>query len=302
MSDEQDKVKRPASQYYWGDWFRDLALQSCSQPARGLWHEMNCLMHQGEPYGHLTLPNGKPMEPAQLANLCKISTAQCKKLLQELEDNGVSSRAENGALFSRRMVRDEAVRNARAAGGKGGAEHGAKGAEHGSKGGRPAKEKGGSETPLPSAPKPPPSSSSSPSASPSGEENPSGSGAAKPRRTAGKNCPESFAVTPEMVKWANQQYPNVDPTQLQRETDAFRGYTFPRTITDWPGAWRNWIKKASESLAARSTPRAGFQTGREAMVSQHLPQLAARANGSATQSFVEMEAADAPRPPALPGR
>lgn len=180
MSDGAEKTKRPASQYYWGDWFRDLALQSCSQPARGLWHEMNCLMHQGEPYGHLTMPNGKPMGPAQLANLCKISPAQCAKLLEELDENGVSSKdPTTGAIYSRRMVRDEAVRNARAAGGKGGSEHGVKGAEHGAKGGRPVKDKGGSETPLTGPEKPPPSSSPSSSSSPSGSSEPEGS-AGKP--------------------------------------------------------------------------------------------------------------------------
>lgn len=166
MSDgSEQKVKRPASQYYWGDWFKDLALQACSLPARGLWHEMNCLMHQGEPYGHLTMPNGKPMEPAQLANLCKVSPALCRKLIAELEGNGVFSRSDTGAIYSRRMVRDEDLRNRRASGGAAGAEHGIKGAEHGSKGGKPTHGKGGLDTPLGASSKPPPSSSSSSSAS-----------------------------------------------------------------------------------------------------------------------------------------
>ncbi|MGJ7611124.1 MULTISPECIES: hypothetical protein [unclassified Variovorax] len=177
---EADKTKRPASQYYWGDWFKDVALQSCSLPARGLWHEMNCLMHQGEPYGHLTMPNGKPMEPLQLGNLCKIGPALCRKLIAELEGNGVLSRAENGTIFSRRMVRDEDLRNRRAAGGKEGAEHGIKGAEAGSKGGRPKQVKGGYETPLPGFEEPPPSSSSSSSSS----------------NTSGANAPSSTARLP----------------------------------------------------------------------------------------------------------
>lgn len=168
MTDQEEKTKRPASQYYWGDWFKDVALQACSLPARGLWHEMNCLMHQGEPYGYLTLPNGKPMSPIQLANLCKIGAGLCKKLVAELEDNGVLSRSANGAIFSRRMVRDEDLRNRRAAGGKEGSEHGVKGAESGVKGGRPKANKGGYETPLPGFEEPPPSSSSSSASSPSG--------------------------------------------------------------------------------------------------------------------------------------
>lgn len=171
MSDQStEKGKRPASQYYWGDWFKDLALQSCSLQARGLWHEMNCLMHQGEPYGHLTMPNGKPMGVVQLANLCKITPVLGKKLLAELDENGVFSKADSGAIFSRRMVRDEDIRNRRATGGQAGAEHGVKGAEAGSKGGRPVQSKGGYETPLPGFEKPPPSSSSS--SSPSGIDTP----------------------------------------------------------------------------------------------------------------------------------
>lgn len=162
MSDQTtEKGKRPASQYYWGDWFKDLALQSCSLPARGLWHEMNCLMHQGEPYGHLTMPNGKPMGIGQLANLCKITPAVCKKLLAELDENGVYSQTDAGTIYSRRMVRDEDLRNKRASGGQAGAEHGIKGAESGSKGGRPATDKGGLQTPLAGFEEPPPSSASS---------------------------------------------------------------------------------------------------------------------------------------------
>lgn len=165
LPSDVERKKRPASQYYWGDWWKDKGLHSCSLTARGLWHEMNCLMHEGEPYGHLTL-NGRPMTVAQLANQCRISASQCAKLLRELEDAGVPSRTPDGVIFSRRMVRDEASRNARAEGGKLGAEHGSKGAEHGSKGGRPGGSKGGSETPLDASRKPPPSSSSSSSDTP----------------------------------------------------------------------------------------------------------------------------------------
>lgn len=157
---EEAKVKRPASQYYWGEWLSDKALQSCSLAARGMWHEMNCWMHQSDPYGHLYLA-GLPISTEKLANLLRISKSSCKKLLKELEDSGVFSRDENGAIFSRRMVRDEALRQRRAAGGEAGAEHGVKGAEHGKKGGRPSTGRGVNKPPL----EPPPSSSSSSSSS-----------------------------------------------------------------------------------------------------------------------------------------
>jgi hypothetical protein len=49
-------MKRPADQFYPGDWLNDAALRACSLAARGLWKDMNCIMHQGHPYGHLTRP------------------------------------------------------------------------------------------------------------------------------------------------------------------------------------------------------------------------------------------------------
>lgn len=159
-------MKRPATQYYWGDWRRDTALQSCSLAARGLWHEMNCLMHDCDPYGHLCV-GAAPMSPSQLARLVGITPRECTALLAELETAGVFSRSEVGVIFSRRMVRDEQLRERRASGGQAGAEHGTKGAEYGKKGGRPRKQnppsddaEGGSKTPLVGSNKPPPASAS----------------------------------------------------------------------------------------------------------------------------------------------
>jgi hypothetical protein len=165
-------MKRPAFQFYPSDWRTDASLQFCSLSARGLWVEMMCIAHECEPYGHLTI-NSKPMTAAQIGRLVGISERECTKLLGELFEAGVPSRTSDGTIYSRRMVRDEEVRERRAAGGKSGAEHGAKGGSHGIKGGRPTKQKtpqepplvedgrGVSEPPL----KPPPSSSSSSSSS-----------------------------------------------------------------------------------------------------------------------------------------
>ena len=160
-------MKRPASQYYWGDWRRDTALQACSIAARGLWHEMNCLMHDCEPYGHLMV-GAAPMQSAQLARLVGITPKECSALVAELEAAGVFSRADSGAIYSRRMVRDEDLRDRRANGGQLGAAHGAKGAQHGAKGGRPKAPEGGKKTPLPPDENTPPAfASASASAIPS---------------------------------------------------------------------------------------------------------------------------------------
>ena len=172
MTEAQEKTKRPAFQFYPADWRKDVELQSCSMAAQGLWINVMCIAHECEPYGHLMV-NGKPMTSAQLGRQVGLSMKECEALIAELMDAGVIRRTEQGAYFSKRMVQDETTRNARAAGGKSGAEHGAKGASHGKKGGRPTQSKGGSETPLgeneetplDGSSKPPPSSSSSSSSS-----------------------------------------------------------------------------------------------------------------------------------------
>lgn len=151
-------MKRPAFQFYPADWRKDAALQSCSIAARGLWIECMCIAHECEPYGYLTI-NGKAMTAAQVGRLVGLSAKECTSLFAELEDAGVLSRGDDGAIFSRRMVRDEDIRQRRAAGGEAGSEHGIKGKEFGVKGGRPKKERGVLEPPI----EPPPSSSSSPS-------------------------------------------------------------------------------------------------------------------------------------------
>lgn len=155
-----DSTKRPAFQLYPADWRKDLELQSCSIGARGLWLEMMCVMHEAKPYGHLVL-NGKGMTEAQAATACRVPPNIYRRLFAELKAAGVPGESAEGVIFSRRMVRDEAIREARAAGGKDGAEHGIKGKEFGKQGGRPKKAKGGEKPPL----NPPPSSSSSSSSS-----------------------------------------------------------------------------------------------------------------------------------------
>lgn len=156
--------KRPAFQFYPGDWRTDPGLRLCALTARGLWIEMMAIMHEGEPYGHLTA-QGRPISEDMLARLVGETPAVVRRAMKDLEANGVFSRTDAGVIFSRRMVRDEDVREARAAGGSLGKGHGHKGASHGAKGGRPRKEKAPSSDDARGVILPPPSSSS-PSSSP----------------------------------------------------------------------------------------------------------------------------------------
>lgn len=106
-------AKRPAFQFYPGDWRRDSALQQCSVAARGLWIEMICIMHDGSPYGHLKTGHA-PIRPPALARMVGASTHEVEAWLEELYEAGVCSVLGDGCIISRRMIRDEELRNLRA--------------------------------------------------------------------------------------------------------------------------------------------------------------------------------------------
>ena len=76
-----------------------------------------CIAHEAEKYGVLSI-NGKAMTAHQIARMVGESPAVVSRLLVELEDAGVFSRDEKGAIFSRRMVKDERIRNVRAEAGR----------------------------------------------------------------------------------------------------------------------------------------------------------------------------------------
>jgi len=78
--------------------------------------DMICYMHEGTPYGHLKV-NLKVILPSNLATMSGATLQETEGWLYELEQAGVFSRDENGCIFSRRMIRDETIRESRAKGG-----------------------------------------------------------------------------------------------------------------------------------------------------------------------------------------
>lgn len=109
-------MKRPSFQFYPSDWLRDTSLRSCSIEARGLWMDMLCYMHDGQPYGYLKV-NHKVIHKVNLASMTGLTLEVAGRLLQELSEAGVYSIDESGCIYSRRMVKDEQIRSKRAAGG-----------------------------------------------------------------------------------------------------------------------------------------------------------------------------------------
>lgn len=82
-----------------------MTLKLCSLAARGLWIEMLAIMGISERIGYLQI-GGKAITCDQLAVMAGVKPEEAEHLMQELEDNGVFSRDENGIPYCRRMVRD----------------------------------------------------------------------------------------------------------------------------------------------------------------------------------------------------
>jgi hypothetical protein len=111
-------MKLPAIQFYVGDWRKDPGVQSLGYHDRGIWFEILCLMHESENRGVLLL-NGAPMPEDALARVLGLDKQILTTTLTSILDYGVASRRqEDGALYSRRMVRDEKLRKIRTEAGK----------------------------------------------------------------------------------------------------------------------------------------------------------------------------------------
>ena len=109
----------PSFQFYPADWLRDASLRCCSLAARGLWIDMLCLMHDGEPYGHLKV-GSRIIDAELLGRMVGFSEKETQKLLDELEAVGVFSRQEDGTIYSRRMIRDGELHSKRRLAGQAG--------------------------------------------------------------------------------------------------------------------------------------------------------------------------------------
>ena len=109
---QSDDKRLPFLRFFPADWRADPALRASSIAARGFWIECLAMMHEGTPYGHLTIAGEVPADQ-ELARQMAIAPSEVKRLTAELLRRGIASRTDGGVLYSRRLVRD-AARRARA--------------------------------------------------------------------------------------------------------------------------------------------------------------------------------------------
>ena len=139
-------AKLPAFQFYPGDWRKDAGIQSLDYHTRGVWFEILCFMHESSERGVLLL-NNKPVSDKSLANMLGLDNQILTTTLTSLFESGVAHRREDGAIYNKRMILDEKLRQIRT--------------EVGKKGGNPNLVKQNSTTQDNQIPTPSSSSSSS---------------------------------------------------------------------------------------------------------------------------------------------
>ena len=111
MSSKSEKL--PAIQFYPGDWHKDPGIRALTLTERGFWFECLLLMHESERRGMLML-NGHPMPVESIAVSFGITEDLVNQILTKLVTIGVASvDPETGCHYSRRMVRDEKLRQVR---------------------------------------------------------------------------------------------------------------------------------------------------------------------------------------------
>lgn len=93
------------TKFFWSDWSNDPALKLCSLASQGLWMRCLCVAAEADPTGYVTV-NGRTLGATDIARLAGVTEIECEPLLAELERNGVFSRARNGTIYSRRMIKD----------------------------------------------------------------------------------------------------------------------------------------------------------------------------------------------------
>lgn len=191
---------------------------------------MMCVMHECVPYGYLCV-NGKPMTNEQLSRLVGETTKSVVKSMAELENAAVFSRDDQGRIYSRRMVKDEHLRNVRA--------------EAGAKGGNPAllgdkvkqkvNQKDNHEPNQDDNQSPTPSSSSS-----------SSSSTTTPKAERATRLPAEWVLPDEWLEWAitdrgwTQAMAHSVACQFK---DHWISEAGPRSRKlDWFATWRKWCR------------------------------------------------------------
>lgn len=114
-----------------------------------------------------------------------------------------------------------------------------------------------------------------------------------PKPRPAKRCPATFEVTDEMRAWAERDAPDVD---VDRETAKMRDHEYRDPKSDWPAAWRKWLRNAQDD-AGRRRPATGPPRG--LTPNQQLQQTVMSGLTGTRLRTIDVEATEIPAPARL---
>lgn len=106
------KEDLPAMPFYFGDWRKAPEVRAMELDTRMIWFEMLGFMWESTERGFLTICN-KPVSNSVITRMLGIDIITLEKALNEMESLSVFSRREDGAIYCRKMVRDQEIRELR---------------------------------------------------------------------------------------------------------------------------------------------------------------------------------------------
>ena len=113
------KINLPAMPFYVGDWLKCPEVKVLPPDVRGLWFDMICYMWESVERGVMVKPTHHPYSKDEIVRMIGLDCNNSDKWLDILIENGVCAiRDTDGAIYSRRMVRDEDIRQKRSKAGK----------------------------------------------------------------------------------------------------------------------------------------------------------------------------------------
>lgn len=108
--------------FYTGDWLRCPELRVLPPDIRGLWMDMLCYMWESVERGVMVMPNGQPCTKDDVVRIIGTDSSGSTGWLDVLIENKVCEVREDGAIYSRRMVKDNLISEKRRLAGKKGGE------------------------------------------------------------------------------------------------------------------------------------------------------------------------------------
>lgn len=107
------KKDLPYMPFYVGDWLKCPEVRALPPDYRGLWFDLLCYMWESTERGVMVTPNGRPYTDNEIIRMIGLDNQNSGIWLTSLIAEGVCHRRNDGAVFSKRMVKDEDIRQIR---------------------------------------------------------------------------------------------------------------------------------------------------------------------------------------------